>query len=119
MGIELTLLPIDSDSGSWGYSHTILPVGLDEKLLDAIDNLESFTRPTFKLNAYVSRVPDGKMQGECCYGHVDETPYGQKIRYVHGSELAVVLGKGECATAKAAALYLDTTNHALVALYWR
>ncbi len=82
-------------------------------------------RPDFTLSSFVSRVPDGKMKDECCYGEVTHDPYGKPLTYVRADALTkcLVTQRSQDTTMShrqsAAARYVEQLPpETAIALYW-
>ena len=127
MGIELTLLPVDGnfgDSGSCGFSHTILDLDRSYDLHEAINAEHPFVLDTFKLSSYLARIPDGSLEGDSCYGEIVYNPYGEKITYLDSTTLIRVMKSlinSLSLKNRAALAWLEafTVNRPCkVALYW-
>lgn len=121
MGVDLKLLVVDGNCGSWGYAHTMMEFGRNYEAFDKIkEHCQPQARPEFKLSSYASRVPDGKMEGEACYGDVTETPYGEPITYVYANKIVEALKDTKLYQWQIAAVaYLNTLPpETLVGLYW-
>lgn len=87
MGVDLKLLIVEADCGSWGYAHTMLEIGRDYEFHDALRQKHPKPHEEFSLSSFVSVVPDGKMKGEYCYGKVEETPYGEPLTFLSIKEV--------------------------------
>jgi len=85
MGIDVTFLPIEHESESLVYSHTLLPLERRYDLQDEIRRLEprEFGR---KISSYIGRNKDG----ETCYGDTDNDCYGEVLTYLTAGELLLV-----------------------------
>ena len=120
MGVDLTLLPIGCDAGTWGYAHTMLEVGRHYETHKLLEEMVPKSRPEWKLSSFCARVPDGSMEGERCYGVVAETPYGEPITYLSSAEVVDAMeAVDELWEHEAAALaYLKALPLCQVALYW-
>ena len=110
MGVDLTLLPIDSERCPVvRYSHTVLEVVRDYDLFKRIEVLHSKEiYPGF--NSYVSREGDIE---ECHYGLTVEDAYGRPVRCVLAKYLKEVDIPG--ATGAYVAALPDDYE---IALYW-
>lgn len=84
MGVDLKLLIVDGDSVP--YSHTMLELDRAREFWPHVEKLKTsrFDKP---LSSYCSRVPDGEMQGESCYGKTETTPYGDELFWVYAKDL--------------------------------
>lgn len=120
MGVDLKLLVVEGDQGTWGFAHTMLELDRDYPLHKLIQALKPYERPTFRFSSFVSRVPDGSVRDEYCYGEVKETPYGERLTFVDSLDLATVLDSDPETGPrnKAAAAYLRLIPRTTVALYW-
>ena len=127
MGIDLMLLPLDCDvpasevTKSFGFSHTILPMGRNHSLWEHIRALPTTALPE-DFSAYVATRPDG----ESGYGHLSEDPWGDTIRCVTAGDLARVLvawcmraGEGAQTAWLPVTAYIEALPSATrIALYW-
>jgi hypothetical protein len=86
MGVDLKLLPVECDQGTWGFAHTMLEIGRPYPLYEEIDKL-TIERPDFNFYSFVARIPDGPMADEFCYGQITATPYGEPITYIKRVDL--------------------------------
>lgn len=116
MGVDLRLLPFDSDQGDWAYSHTMFEVGRDYDLHDKIRGLPQMPVPG-DFTTFSGRRPD---YDEVCYGQTQTTPYGEPVLYALASHLtAIKLPPDASARLKAAWAYLKCLPpQTKVALYW-
>lgn len=119
MGVDLTLLPYWNNNCN--FAHTLLDLERRRELWDEIEKLKQCDVST-GFSSYVSRVSDGTMKDEKCYGVVDETPYGEPLRYTIVGELLQVashVGVTDNWKNRAAWAFLARCPTELkVALYW-
>jgi hypothetical protein len=118
MGLDLTLLPFDHDSGEFCYSHTVLDCGRSYDLFDFIDTLPQIEVPQ-GFTSYVSRQ-GGK---DTHYGKTTETPYGEPVKYTTASMLLTVPENIKATFSpkeRAIWAYLEQLDqYTKVALFWR
>jgi hypothetical protein len=113
------------------FSHTMLSLERRRELWPLIEKIpklkvgEEFRK---SFTSYLSTIPDGTKEGEECYGHVRETPYGDDLEWVEAGLLSKVLSdfnqnieeekylpkQNAAAAAYLAGLESDTP----VGLYW-
>lgn len=115
MGVDLALLPFDSDHGDFAYSHTMFEVGRDYELHGKIRKLKSMPVP----KGFSSFRASGA-DGETTYGVTAETPYGEPLEYVLAGHLcAIKLSPDAPYIPRAIWAYLKELPAATkVALYW-
>ena len=103
MSLDLTLLPFDHDSPQLSYSHTLLQCVTNcNNLFEEIEKESSKEIPKSidyvnkvatgvnkdcgevpkNFTCYLSRIPNGSMKDEHCYGEVNSDPYGKPLRYL-------------------------------------
>ncbi len=143
MGVDLHLLPFESDHPGNRFSHSVLNCWRRRELWDEISKLPSVpidpempqkTRKDFKdeadgkkkplrseRNAFYSFLATGK-DGEHCYGETTHDPYGSPLRYVFVVDLMKVReheGVTDNARNRAIWAYLaELPGDTKVALYW-
>lgn len=105
MGVDLKLLVVDGDMGNSAFAHTMLEFGRNYDAHDKIRE-QSHPIPWKDFSSYVSRVPDGSMKGETCYGDVNEDCYGEKLKYVRADDFL-----------KAVKSFLPNLSHRQMAAY--
>lgn len=123
MGIDLTLLPIDceNDTGTWGYSHTVLSCERAGKLWGELYMLEKRDGQPVpeSFTTYLSR--DDKYE-EPHYGQTTKDAYGEPVRALPAKALmryANHLGVKDQARNRAVWSYLKALPpETKVALYW-
>jgi hypothetical protein len=114
MGVDLRLLPFDSDQGDWAYSHTIINCGQDYDLFDKIKVLASMPVPP-KFSSFCGRLANG----DTGYGNTQTTPYGEPLTFVLAEHLVNVEHDEKDVLTRAAWAYLKCLPpHTKVALYW-
>lgn len=84
MGVDLTLLFVDCGDE---ISLSQIECNRDYILHEKIKNEKPFERPQIILNSHMSKIPDGEMKGERCYGRTIITPYGEVITYLRVEQL--------------------------------
>lgn len=128
MGLDLTLLPLDSDSDSIRYSHTVIQCGWASRLFDLLADVEStplsVSPQSDIFTCYMARLYPGTDHESTGYGEVTEDAYGQPIRCVTSGQLqSVMLGTpsimSDSPRNRAAYAYLHALpDNTRVALYW-
>jgi len=121
MGVDLRLLPVESDLGTWGFAHTILSLERNYDVHEAIGKLNCVARPSFNLSTFCGGVvPDGTAKGETMCGVMRETPYGDPLTYIKRSDLVAVLESVENIGPKTrgALAWLRESSVVWVGLYW-
>lgn len=122
MGIDLTLLVVDGNlSPTSAFARTAIEFGRNYDAFAAIKGIaKPHERRDLILTSYRSRVPDGSMKGESCYGIVRETPYGEPLTYVYASDFCKAMRTvDQWDQQRAAVAYLDELPvETLIALYW-
>lgn len=121
MGLDLTLLPFDADSGDWAFSHTVLETGRHYVLFDWIKKLPQMKVPkTF--TSHVSRQSKCDKCDEPHYGITTETPYGDAVMYVMIDDLIKIPAEVKATFSvrtKAIWAYLgEFDRQTKVALFW-
>lgn len=116
MGVDLTLIPVQSETVGQLYAPTLLEFGRYYDLFEQIEAMPS-TESTSTLRSFRGRDESG----ETCYGDTKQTPYGDPIKFVRAGDLArltfdpsTVMQETSAAMAYVRALKPDT----LVGLYW-
>lgn len=115
MGVDLRLLPFDSDSGDEAYSQTILELGSDYDLHDKIKQLPALpVPPSFRSFSGQVETFEGT-----CYGETKETPYGEPVLFVRAGDICSIRLKDATYVERAIWAYLkELPRHTKVALYW-
>jgi hypothetical protein len=140
MGLDLALLPFESDSPSIVFSHSILNCWRRRELFDVIGKLPSVPinpemegktrkdveaedkakkRPlSTRFTSYLATLPNG----ESGYGETTHDPYGSPLRYTLAGDL-VKVGKHDGVTDNARnravwAYLAELPPDTKVALYW-
>jgi hypothetical protein len=116
MGIDLRLLPFDSDMGDLAFSHTVLECGRYYELHDEIRKLAS-ARVPLKFYSFSGRSPEFD---DACYENTQEDPYGDPVKYVMAGDLVKIdLPPDPHCHLKAVWAYLrELMPDTKVALYW-
>lgn len=86
MGVDLTLLPFDSDDSDLCYAHSMLSCWRDRDLFDDLMGLEKVVVPDHFESYLGDRAPL-----ERGYGVTTMTPYGEPIYCVTAMEIALVV----------------------------
>lgn len=116
MGLDLRLLPFDSDF----FSHTILTCERRSELFDALRGVEARNGRDVPDNfkTFIARRPDG----DTGYGITIRTPYGENLKYVLASDLVTFAEHNDVtdnAVNRAIWAYLQQLNpNTKIALYW-
>ncbi len=119
MGVDISLLPFDADSGVY-FSHTILSLERRRDLWDPIAEIEKrFGRDVpERFTSYMGTGADG----DPAYGNTQQTSYGEVLKYVLVQDL-LLISKHEDITDnhknRAIWAYLSCLPaNTKVALYW-
>lgn len=122
MALDARLLPVNQAGRDSGYAHTVLSLDRDYELFERIKKVERHELPLFQCSTWFGRqIKDGQCEGERTYGPVDETPYGEKMKYATAHELAkamLVNGADMSKNNLAAAHYLAYIADCYVGIYW-
>jgi len=108
MGLDLTLIPMGSDSPEWGFGHELIELERNRDLFDKIMKLPTSAVPK-NFSTFRGRGEDG----EHCYGNTQETPYGEPLAAVTMGELKTMRIPGPPGAYVAA-----SRDEQRVALYW-
>ena len=118
MGLDLTLLPFNSNSPTSDFSQTVLPCFSRKNLFGQIAKLSNQRDVPETFNSYLS----GGSDGERCFGLTLNTAYGEPLKCVKAGDLAALWVHHDVqdnSINKAVWAYLaelpEDTN---VALYW-
>lgn len=120
MGVDCKLLPIEHDAGSWGYSHSMIQLGRVYAFYEKLRKLPDAGPVPERFSCFLSRVPDGKKEGEYGYGDCQKDPYGEKLRCVYAGDLGgIKLPKTADPSIKAAVAYCRALEPKMrIALFW-
>lgn len=120
MGVDLKLLPIDYDDGSWGFSHSIIRVERDYELFDQIRDLPKQGHPPENFTSYLSTIPSGSMRGESCYGPTKQDCYGCNLYCVRAGDFANIrLRRGTSKQVRAVLAYVRALDpDTRIVPYW-
>lgn len=119
MSLDLRLLPIDFDNGTYGFSHTVLSVDSGRLWHDLLEGIHLTDVPD-SFNTYLAVGADG----EKCYGDTQDTPYGEPLRAARVRDIVKALNAADLTTMGvrdlAAIAYLNALDpKTKVALYWQ
>ena len=86
MGLDLTLIPVDSENGTWGFGHSLIDCERRNELFEPLLELEKKKGRDVpeKFNTFRSR--DDKYE-ESHYGPTVDTPYGDPLKCVYVKDL--------------------------------
>lgn len=116
MGLDLTLIPVDADSGSLFFGHTRLRMERDRELFEAINNLKAI-----ELDKPFSCHESHSSEGKSCYGPCTVDGYDQPLTKVRAEKVAALAGHvaNLHKSNRAALAYLkELDSSAWVVLYW-
>ena len=115
MGMDLKLLPLLAKD--FWCSHNIIALGRDYELWKAIESLPQFDIPQ-SLSCYFARTPEG----EPCYGDIETSPYGERLKWIAAKMLNTVRDhdavKGDWRNRAAWAYLANIPEDWRVVLYW-
>lgn len=118
MSLDLTLLPVEFDGGTWGFSHSVLRVDQGRLWSDLLEHVRMVYVPD-KFSTYLSR--DDKFE-ETHYGNTQRTPYGEQLLAARIEDILPALDKhlGDWSRRDRAVIaYLRVMDPKMkVALYW-
>jgi hypothetical protein len=89
MGLDLTLIPFDCDTGVLAFSHTVLTLDRYRELFEDIGLLNQLPIPA-KFHSFCGRHLGCDEPG---YGQTEMTPYGEPIKCVLAGDLVKIGGK--------------------------
>lgn len=127
MGLDLTLLPVESEH--LAFSHTVLSLDRRSDMWEKIKLIPQITRDVV-FYSFMSRVPDGKSEGEKCYGVVKEDAYGNPIKWANAGDVVKAMEeyyesvkdldwiKYDCRNQAVLAYLKVLPANRLVVLYW-
>lgn len=136
MGLDLRLLPIEHDGGSFSFSHSILNCHDTERgLYNALMKMEKGAegeRVPSDFSTFVSRDDEVWVRCPACgdqkakyeethYGNTQETPCGEPVRCVRVSDLLRLkdIATDRCRQNRAVWAYLSEMDPNMrVALFW-
>lgn len=108
MGLDLTLIPIDSDSPEWGFGHELINLERNRDLFEKIMKLPTSAVPK-NFSTFRARGKGGVPR----YGDTQETPYGEPLTAVTMKQLKQIEIPGPPGAYIAA-----SRDDQRVALYW-
>jgi hypothetical protein len=109
MSLQLSLIPIDHDTPTWGYGHQIIAAHHGHDIYEQIYKLPLTPIPD---SFYTFRAPNHET-GNPGYGDTQMTPYGEKM-------MATTMGslKQVGLTGPAGAFVQASPDTQRVALFW-
>jgi len=122
MGLDLQLLPVEADRGSWGFSHTVLNWGSGYEVQEWIKD-KPLTDPPDNFSTFLAYLPSG----DPGYGKTTETPYGEPLRCIRvkyllqsipAGQMDVWLARRETMKCAILAFLQQLDPEMKVALFW-
>lgn len=93
MSLDLRLLPIDCVRVGGAYSFTVLNAPVPRRYAAAIEKLAEPVPKGFEISAYGARVPSGRAKGECMYGVLTTTAFGERYAWITAGDLDPILSE--------------------------
>lgn len=94
MGVDCTLLPaVICEEAGFGFAHTMLPLERRQSLwpkLRAIPPLP-IDVTEIRFSTYLATIESGEHEGECRYGRVTETPYGNRLEFARALDVLAAI----------------------------
>lgn len=116
MGVDLCLIPVDSDLGDWSMGHSLLEVERRSELWNVVEALAKHDLPT-KFQCFKARNADG----DPCYGTLTDDCYGNLVKCATAGDLAAIQHQSTTDHPRNRAIWAflrELPPETKIALYW-